>query len=476
MKLRFEELPQLISCRLSPPSLRGLLGPSCIDTRQLQSGDLFWALKGEEADGHAYIAQALQREAGAAVVREDWFARFGQQFAGAALVIVQDPLTALQDLARAHRRRFQIPVIALTGSNGKTSTKEMLAAALGIRYPVLKPQGNFNNHIGVPLTLLQMDCETRIALIEMGTNHPGEIAALCSFAEPTVGLVLNVGPAHLEGFGSLENVAREKEALYQSLPSSGAAFFNIDDPWVGKMDSPAQVQVCYGLEPAPSARRCDQVLSAKKLRLTADGRPGFKIGNTTLRLSWPGLHHISNALAATAVAQYFDVPLAAIAAAFAALPLVKGRLNVHQIGDITIIDDSYNANPASTRAALNFLGSLKVTGRRIAVLGDHLELGAASEEEHRKIGKMLLDPSVNGALLIGDLMRYAWAEYSACGKMAVYYDYTEDYEDIVDLLLRIIRPGDAILVKASRGLRLERIVDGLVRHLNHRPSEHEVMA
>jgi len=473
MKLRYEELPALISCRLHPASLKGELGASGIDSRLLKSGDLFWALRGEHSDGHDFVGSALENGAQAAVVREAWLAQNSSRFPQAAFVIVADPLKALQDLARRHRRRFAIPVVALTGSNGKTSTKEMIAAALSRRFRVVKSQDNFNNHIGIPLTLLQLHDATQLVVLEMGANHPGEISFLCSIAQPTAGLVLNVGPAHLEGFGSVENIAREKGAIYETLPEDGVAFFNLDDPWVAKMLSPAKTQVGYSFAEAAESRFA-KLITARKLDLTEDGYSGLRIGKTTIRLSLPGLAPLSNALAAVAVADHFGVPMPSIAEALSTLAPVKGRMDVQRAGGILVIDDTYNANSASTQAALDFLTSLQVKGRRIAVLGDHLELGAQSESEHRKIGKMLLAPAISGAILIGGQMRHAWAEFSGCGKMAVYYDYPDDYDDIVDILLKILRPGDAILIKGSRGMRLEKISEGLLRGLEPAPLTTEV--
>ncbi len=464
MKLRFEELPSLIQCRLYPAGLTGDLGPSGMDSRLLNRGDLFWALQGEHSDGHDFVGSALEKGASAAVVREDWFGKNSGNFPDSSFIVVADPVKALQDLARRHRRRFSAPVIALTGSNGKTSTKEMIAAALSKRFRVLKSPGNYNNHIGVSLTLLQLEDTVQFVVIEMGTNHPGEIGLLCSIAQPTAGLVLNVGPAHLEGFGSVASVALEKNALYESLPESGVAFFNLDDPLVATMSSPARTKIAYGFAASPDSR-FDKIITAKKLDLTEGGLPGLQIAKAKIRLSLPGLVQLSNALAAVAVAEYFGVPMPSIAEALSTLPQVKGRMNVQSVGGITVIDDSYNANTASTQAALDYLGGLQVKGRRIAVLGDHLELGAASESEHRKIGKMLLAPAISGAILIGDQMRHAWAEFSGCGKMAVYYDYPDDYGDIVDILLKILRPGDAILIKGSRGMKLEKISEGLLRGL-----------
>ncbi|RJP79574.1 MAG: UDP-N-acetylmuramoyl-tripeptide--D-alanyl-D-alanine ligase [Candidatus Zixiibacteriota bacterium] len=461
MILHFEHIPVLIRARLIPETLSGPLGPSIMDSRRIQPGGLFWALAGDQADGHAYVSDAFARGAGAAVVRETWHREHGAAFPGRAFVVVDDPLAALQDLAQAHRRRFTGPVIALTGSNGKTSTKELLAAALGSRHKLLKSAGNFNNHIGVPLTLLDLRPDHAMALIEMGTNHPGEIALLCRLAQPTAGLVTNVGPAHLEGLGDVEGVAREKGALPASLPPDGAVFVNLDDPRVRAMASPAGTRLGYGFSPALRDGGCDRIYRGENLRLTPRGRAAFTVDGMDFTLAWPGLHQAANALAAAAVADHFGVPLAATAQIFAALPPLPGRLQVLEAGGRTILDDTYNANPASTAAALDFLISLPVPGRRYAVLGDNLELGAASQSEHRGLGRKLTQSALDGVFLVGREMGFAAEEIARAGGRATHFGPEAPVADIVAAVARAVRPGDAVLIKASRGMGLDRVARGL---------------
>ncbi len=457
----FEELPGLIPCRLSPPDLRGQLGVSAIDSRLLRRGDLFWALSGEHIDGHDFVQEAFSKGARVAVVGEAWYAHQGAQFPYGAFVIVPDTLKALQNLGRAQRQRSRVPLIAITGSNGKTSTKELFSAALAIRYRVLKSAGNFNNHIGLPLTLLQITSATEIIITEMGTNHPGEIEFLCSLALPTAGMVLNVGPAHLEGFGDLESVAREKAVLLASLPESGAAFLNLDDAYVRQMRTSARTRIGYAFS-ARGTKSCTSTLRGKKLPPTPEGCGVFRLEGTTFRLNWPGEHQLSNALAAAAAAQHFQIPPEIIAEAFAHLPPIKGRLQVTSVAGISIIDDSYNANPVSTAAALEFLSSLPVSGQRFAVLGDNLELGASSEAEHRKLGKLLARNPEEQVYLIGREMRYAFQECMNLHKSATYFDPdVAALEQIIGILITVLQPGDAIMVKASRGMGLERVVQGL---------------
>jgi UDP-N-acetylmuramoyl-tripeptide--D-alanyl-D-alanine ligase len=465
VSLVFEQLPGLIPCRLHPADLKGPLGVSAIDTRLMQSGELFWALVGESSDGHAYITEAFARGAQAAVVSSRWFMECGNGRPVGAYIVVDDPLKSLQNLAAAHRRRFKISLIALTGSNGKTATKELLGAALSQKYRMVKNTGNFNNHIGVPLTLLGITPETEIILTEMGSNHPGEIAALCRIAAPDAGLVLNVGPAHLEGFGTLEAVAHEKASLLEALPATGTAFVNLDDARVRNMTSPAQTRICFGFERQLDAGSCQTIRIAKAISPTQGGRGGFRLEGETYSLNWPGLHQTRNALAAAVVAQHFNVPSDQIAAAFASLPPLPGRLQIRETGGVTIIDDSYNANPASTIAALEFLHSLKTAKRRFAVLGDNLELGSAGEELHRRLGRSLKSHRLRGVYLIGPLMALAWQE-CADGVEAEHFSAEDDYGMITNRIAETLKPGDAILVKASHGMKLDRIVKGLINRLS----------
>lgn len=456
MSITFQELNGLISCRLFPTTLKGILGSSSIDTRTLRKGELFWALKTEFADGHDFIYDAFLKGAQAAVVRKDWFKDHRDSFPGRSFIIVSDPLTALQNLAANHRRRFRIPVIALTGSNGKTATKELLGEALNLRYNVLKSQGNYNNYIGIPLTLLNIQPETEIVILEMGTNQPGDIELLCSIAQPDVGMVLNIGPAHLEGFSDVDGVAKEKSILLQSLPPHGTAFINCDDPIVRRMKTTAGTLICYGFQVNLAKTECCKMQVAENLGLTPEGKGCFRLRNVTFTLGWYGEHQIKNALAAVAIADRFGVPLEEIAKAFASLLPMEGRLNVLYYSGITLIDDTYNANPASTAAALDFVRSLNVKGRRFVVLGDHLELGAASEEQHRFLGKLIAEKGFNGAFLIGPQMQFA---RDAIPEMTLYYQ--EDNADlslIIQEIKKAVRPGDAVLIKASRGMKLERIV------------------
>lgn len=463
MMLRYEDFPSLIPCRLHPAELRGAIKGHAIDSRILRKGDLFWALRGEKADGHAFVEAAFAAGAAVAVVGEKWFREAGGRFPRGAFVVVDDPLQALQAAARAHRSRFNIPVIALTGSNGKTSTKELLAAALAEKYNLLKSEGNFNNHIGVPLTLLNINAQTELVLTEMGTNHPGEIAALCEIARPTVGLVLNVAPAHLEGFGDLDRVAREKGSLLTSLPPDGAAFLNLDDARVRRMPSSARRRIGFGFQ-FPAAGMEGEFARIIRARRRI-GEDAFQIEQTVFKLSWPGIHQQSNALAAAVVAHHFSIPWEVSAHRFSELPPIRGRMEVRNIAGVTILDDTYNANPASTAAALATLNALPVNGHRIVALGDHLELGKSAARQHRRIAEEVLAGGFDGVFLIGAQMRSAFDVIRRSGKQAFYFPDGAEIESIADEIYKALSPTDAILFKASRGMALDRVVRRLEQKL-----------
>jgi UDP-N-acetylmuramoyl-tripeptide--D-alanyl-D-alanine ligase len=356
----------------------------------------------------------------------------------------------------------------LRGSNGKTATKEHLAAALRRRFKLIKSPGNFNNHIGIPLTLLEISPETELAIVEMGANQPGDIAQLTSIAKPDYGIVLNVGPAHLQGFGDLAGVMKEKETLLRSLPSTGTAFINSDDPHVRKMNTTADTLICFGFDAERAAEQCDKMICAEELPSTAEGKGRFKLRNTEFTLNWYGRHQINNALAAASIADRFGVPLNDIARAFADLPSVEGRMEVDEFGGVLVINDAYNANLVSSEAALEFLDSLNVSGRRFAVFGDHLELGKASAEEHRLIGKLLATSNLDGLFLVGPEMKYAQGQIP--DRVLYYQKDSMDITLLVNEIIQTVRTGDAILLKASHGMGFERIHSRIKRYLTEEQS------
>lgn len=451
------------------PALAGRLSAReftdvAIDSRQAGPGSLFVALRGEKQDGHDFVADAFRRGAIAALVSrpvagcaETWPVAGRLPDDGRdlpACLLVGDPLRALQDIAAAYRRQYpRCRVIAVTGSVGKTSTKEAIATVLAGRYSVLKSEGNQNNEIGLPLTLLQLEPAHQRAVLEMGMYTPGEIARLAQIAEPAVAVVTNVGPVHLERMGSIEAIARAKGELPRGLPEGGALILNGDDPRVLAMaaESPARTVISYGLGP-----HCD--LQAGELQ--SHGLQGIEAlfryqGQTwPLRLPWLGRHNVYVALAAAAVAIAEGLAPEEIAAGLSRCGTL-GRLRVLPgPSGAMILDDTYNASPASNLADLDLLAELR--GRHLALLGDMLELGLYEEQGHREVGQRAAQV-LDVLATVGP--RAQWiAEEAQRGNPRLVVKACKDREEAGAWLRAQMRAGDYVLIKGSRGMALEEIV------------------
>ena len=418
------------------------------DSRTLQPGELFIALRGERFDGHDYIAQALRHGAAACLSEE--------VIAGLTIPVVQvrDTLAALGDLAQAVRSRFSGPVVGITGTTGKTTAKEMLAAILARGGPGLKSAGNFNNLIGVPLTLFGLTREHRWAVIEMGMSARGEIARLAQIAAPQIGVITNVGAGHLESLGGISGVARAKGELFIQLPAGGTALINADDPQICQLPLANGVRrVLFGNAPEAQVR-------ATEVR-AADGAVTFTLhlphASVAVQLPLPGRHNVQNALAAAAAAWVLDVPVDDIAAGLADFKPCPGRMELIELADdLLILDDSYNANPLSMRAALDALHDLGRPGRRIAVLGDMLELGHAARDLHREVG-LLAAERADWLFTLGELARDIAAGAAEHGLDNTHIVASTTVEALVSQLRPLLQPGDRVLVKGSRGMRMERV-------------------
>lgn len=430
------------------------------DTRGLGPGELFVALVGERHDAHAFAAGAVAAGATGLVV-----SRPVEIPADADVVVLEvpDTLRALQELAADLRRRAAPCVLAITGSNGKTTTKEMLAAILaahaGTPELVLKTQGNLNNLIGVPLTLLALAGDESHAVVEMGMNAPGEIARLTEIADPDVGLITNVGPAHLEGLGSVEGVARAKGELFATMRRDATIVVNAEDARVAALGAAfpgRRVGFGAGTDVTAESVACD-AHGAAAFRLHLGGH------GVDVRLRIPGRHNVMNALAAAAAAWTVGASPAAIEAGLAAATSVGGRMRVVTLANgVTIVDDSYNANPASVAAALRSLADAPAA-RRIAVLGDMLELGAASAEQHRAVGSLAGTVGLAALYLHGDFARDTAAGAAATMSSAAIH-VAPDHAAIAAALAADARRGDWVLVKGSRGQRMEEVVRLLGAH------------
>jgi UDP-N-acetylmuramoyl-tripeptide--D-alanyl-D-alanine ligase len=414
------------------------------DTRQLRAGDLFVALKGERFDGHDFVLRAASLGAVGCIVSR-------KNDSPCAQIVVPDTLTALQDYAASWRKDAGVPVIAVTGSNGKTTTKQLLAEVAAARGSVLATEGNLNNHIGVPLTLLRLRAEQhRTAIIEMGANHLGEIARLAAIARPDVGIVTMAGDAHLEGFGSREGVARGKGELFAAL-DGGVAIINADDAFAPLWQSLAARAsiLTFGLAYSADVR-------AERVQLAAD-ETHFRLvtpeGHAEVTLRLAGRHNVGNALAAAAGGVALGISVDAVAAALSRTQPVAGRLNWKKARKgARVLDDTYNANPSSLRAAMELLATLP--GQRWLVLGDMKELGADAEALHEDAGRVARQLGVDRVYAVGDLARAAAAGF---GKGR----HFNSVEALVDALYEDVQPDVAILVKGSRSSRMERVVAAL---------------
>jgi UDP-N-acetylmuramoyl-tripeptide--D-alanyl-D-alanine ligase len=440
------ELEAFTGGRLTRPT--AVMGVS-IDSRTAGPGQLFVAIAGDRFDGHDYAAAAVAAGASALVVTRELPVDIPQ-------LVVSDTLLALQNLARHHRERFDLPVVALTGSNGKTTTKEMIAAVLSPLGPVRKTPGNLNNHIGVPLTLLGLDRSHRAAVVEMGMNHPGEIRQLAALARPGVAVITNAGRAHLEGLGSREAVVLAKSEIAEGLNQSDTLILFGDDLLLREKNQSLPCgHVTFGFGPTVDFTATDIV--ERGLAGTTFQVEGF--GRVSLQI--PGRHNVLNALAALAVSSVLRVPPAEAVVALAGVSPARGRMELRSIAGLTIIDDSYNANPDSMRAALDLLREAPSSGRRIAILGEMLELGPASQSLHREIGAAA--SFVDRLFVIGPTAAETAAAAIESGLSPEAVSVARDHDGLIRRVLETVRPGDLLLVKGSRGMALEKVVQALER-------------
>jgi UDP-N-acetylmuramoyl-tripeptide--D-alanyl-D-alanine ligase len=420
------------------------------DSRTAQPGDLFFALIGERSDGHEHVQAAVDAGAVGAVVSRS-------VRAATNLILVPETLVALGELAAWHRRRFDVEVVGITGSVGKTTTKEMTSAVLERRFRVLRNAGNYNNEIGVPLTVFQLRPEHEVLVQEMAMRMPGEIARLAHIAGPDIGVITNIGLAHIERLGSQENIAAAKAELLESLPPDGVAVLNADDPYLAFLSSRANCEVVvYGV--AAGHVRADDVA------LDVLGRPRFRLSScgesAEVVLSVVGEHNIPNALAAAAVGISLGVPFAGIAEALEEFaPLDRRAHLIEAQGGWTIFDDTYNASPASMTSALRTLSSVNGQ-RRIAVLGDMKELGDFAPQAHREAGRLAARSGIAMLVVVGNLAQWiadGAAEVGFAGETV----QCADADEAAEIVRAKVRAGDVVLVKGSRAMEMEKVVEWL---------------
>ncbi|NTW52285.1 MAG: UDP-N-acetylmuramoyl-tripeptide--D-alanyl-D-alanine ligase [Chlorobiaceae bacterium] len=433
-----------------------------IDSRQAVAGSVFVALPGERTDGHRFVGEVFAGGASWVVVSREWFDANGPQLAGPGrrFLVAEDPVAALQELASSYRRRFDIPVIGIGGSNGKTTTKEMVAAVLSTGFSTHMSRGNLNNHLGVPLTLLQMRHDTEMAVVEMGINHPGEMELLTSIARPTHGLLTNIGHEHLEFFGSLDGVADAEAELYRYLDiTGGRAFVNVDDSRLRAAGEELSEKICYGTTGAGGNSWWSEGVTTDRV-----GRISFTLCSEACRqpvsMNFIGRHNVINAVAAAAVGNHFGLGGEKIAQGLEALVPAKGwkRMELLEGGGIVVLNDTYNANPDSVRFALDTLAGLECGGRKIAVLGDMLELGDTSVLEHENIGRYIRQGPLDACCTYGDMSRLIFKQG---GQRCL--GHFEQMDELNGFLAGYVKPGDAVLFKGSRGMRLELAAEALMK-------------
>ena len=432
-----------------------------IDSRDVTGGEIFIALKGENADGHCFIATVFEKGASWAMVSRNWYEAQGsvEPPPGKGFIVTDDPVAGLQQLSAIYRSKFSIPVVAIGGSNGKTTTKEMVASVLGSAFKVQMSQGNRNNHLGVPLTLLQLRHDTDIAVVEMGINHPGEMALLASIAKPTHGLLTNIGHEHLEFLLDLDGVAAAETQLFVYLSlHGGIAFVNSDDPWLSAAGAGLVGHVSYG-----SAKSSAESCWAREISVSQAGMLSFLLcsiaGSEAVTLNFTGKHNVLNAIAAAAVGLHFGLSLRQIREGLERLVPAAGwkRLEVVDSGGLRILNDTYNANSDSMRLAIDALCDLPCAGKRVAVLGDMLELGVAGDVEHEAIGRYIQQSAVDMLFTFGERARIIGREAPL-----LFMGHFECREKLLAALLNVLQEGDTLLFKGSRGMKLEQVVEALV--------------
>lgn len=445
-----------------------LLGPGDVtiagvstDTRQIRPGDLFLALRGERYDAHDFLHQAVEAGAGALMV-----SRPLEAAPGVPVILVDDTLAGLQALAAHVRRQFTIPVWGVTGSSGKTTTKDMVAAVLASGWQVLKTRGNFNNEIGLPLTLLDLTPQHGAAVVEMGMRGPGEIDALCRLARPTGAIINQIGVAHLGRLGSVENIARAKGEILEHVPAHGWALLPGANPLARAQAHRCKGQVLYfGLEPGLD------IYARDVCREGSGNRFQVVMGNKTCDIYLPllGEHNILNALPAVGAGLLEGLTPAEVAAGLSRLVLSGMRTEILAAGPYTIINDAYNANPDSTCAALQTLAEVAAGGdaqRKVAVLGDMLELGDEAGSGHRRVGAAAMQHGVGLLVTVGELSRETAAGARQAGGKPQTIISCARNDEALERLQQVLRPGDVVLVKGSRGMQMEQIVQGLLAAVN----------
>jgi len=437
-----------------------------IDSRTVAPGEIFFAVRGELHDGHDFVATAFERGAVAAVISRARAASLPDAALAHPLLIAEDPLAAMQALAHHVRRQWGRRVVAITGSAGKTTTKEAVAAALGAKFHVLKSKGNLNNNFGLPLQLLRLMPEHEFAVVEMGMNHSGEIAALARIAAPDWGVITNIGSAHIENFADGQaGIARAKFELIESLPANGVAFLNCDDAYAAQFGRDFSGRVVYfGAGPCADPQILSSVEDSEGLHVRVRARER----ETGFTLQLLGAHNASNTVAGLAVALEAGVDLDAAIVAIASLTAGDKRGQVMEIAGATILNDSYHSNPEALRSMIRTLAARPAAGRRILVAGEMLELGEHGPALHIDCGRAAAESGLDLVVAVQGNAEHLATAACAGGVPAV---FLRDADAAGQWLIENLRPGDVVLVKGSRGVHLERAIDALIKQIENRDDQ-----
>lgn len=420
-----------------------IVGGISTDSRECRSGDLYIAICGEKVDGHDFIDNAVENGAKVVLAQE-------HIKTDAYTVLVNNTIEAISAVASFWRNQFDIPVIAITGSNGKTSTKELLRHVLNAQFAVHATEGNYNTSIGLPLTLFQMMQAHTISILEMGANQPGDIGALCSIANPTHGLITNIAPAHLEGFGSINEVAHTKAALFRAMSDKGIGFVNLTDPHISKMNLPKN-SITFGITPD-----CDYPAD---IHTEDDGTLSLTISTEDIFTGSSNFSFAKNIIACAAIADTLNISWDLFRDRISTFQPPPGRCEIKKSKNMTFIDDTYNANVESTIAAIDYLTGFSGNGRRILIFGDMFELGDESKNQHIKVGQKCIESNLDYVFTVGT-ETLATHKSITNGPKNIHF---ETKEDLIKELKTEITDGDKILVKGSRGMAMETIIETLMK-------------
>ena len=423
-----------------------------IDTRTIKSGDIFWAIKGDNFDGHNYVPDAIKKRTSAVVIEPNFAAKY--KSLDIPVIVVDDTLEALQNFASIQRSKYKIPLIGITGTNGKTTTKEMINWILQSKYNVLKTKGNFNNLIGVPLTLFRLKSEHQVAIVEMGTNQPGEIERLVSIAKPNAALITNIGRGHLQNFSSIDGLSEEKTSLFKGINNRGKIFLNLDDSRLPKFPHRHHTLWSYSLNNHKRAR-----VTGNFIELDNHGLGIWELNKKEkIKMKIAGEHHVQNALAASTVALSFGFNEKEIKAALEEYTAFDKRMQTVKSGGVVFINDSYNANPDSFVPALKTLQHIADMnkGRKIVIMGDMLELGLESESIHYNLLMSMLDYDISGIFTVGKICDLVVHDLRQRGFDNIFW--FKKHESLAESLKKFLKKGDYCLLKGSRGMQMEKVL------------------